>query len=61
MTDQAARQRVREVVGAELSDDEADALIAISTAMSRAVAAMPAMELKGVEPPLRSVPGPRHP
>jgi hypothetical protein len=61
MADPVARERVRHIVGAELSDEEADALVATSAALSDAVAAMPRPELRTVDPALRSVPAPRRP
>ena len=52
---------VREIIGRELSDEETKALVATSTALSRAVEAMPRHELRNVDPPLRSTPGPGRP
>ena len=49
---------VREIVGVELSDDEARALAAWYAGLARSVDAFPADDLKQAEPPLRSVPGP---
>jgi hypothetical protein len=46
------------VVGVELSDEEAQALAAVYASLARNVAAFPSADLKQVEPPLRSVPGP---
>jgi len=51
-------ETVREIVGGELSDTEAKALLASYAALARAVATFPQTELKDVEPPLRSVAGP---
>jgi hypothetical protein len=50
---------IRRVVGGELSDAEAAALADWYDALARLVAAFPEAHLKQVEPPLRSVPGPR--
>jgi len=47
---------IRRLVPGQVSDDEAQALAAWYADLSRAVAAFPLDELKGVEPPLRSVP-----
>jgi hypothetical protein len=55
------RERIRAIVGAELSDQECDGLVATSSALSRAVAEMPRAELRLVDPPLRSTPAPRRP
>jgi len=49
---------VRQIVGVELSDAEAEALAAWYATLARSVAAFPAEDLKRTEPPLRSVPGP---
>ena len=49
---------VRQIIGTPLTDREAAALREWHTALSRAVAAFPAADLKAVEPPLHSVPGP---
>jgi hypothetical protein len=57
--EQALSQRiVREIVGAWTTDDEAAALAEWYANLSRGVAAYPEADLKGVEPPLRSTPGP---
>jgi hypothetical protein len=58
MSDPLSLQQVREVVGAQLTDTEADALAAWYLGFARGVAAFPAADLKRVEPPLRSTPGP---
>jgi hypothetical protein len=50
---------VRRVVGLELSDQEVAALIEGYASLERNVAAFPAADLKRVEPPLRSIAGPR--
>ena len=57
----ATREQIRAIVGAELADQDADALLATSAALSRAVANMPRAELRMVDPPLRSPPAPRRP
>ena len=49
---------IRQVVGVELSDQDAEALAGWYAGFSRGVAGFPAEDLKRVEPPLRSVPGP---
>ena len=47
-----------EWAGLRLSDEEAERLAAAYRLIERDLAAFPADELKHVEPPLRSVPGP---
>ena len=59
MTEPAAGEAVRQVVGAELSDAEAAALANWYADLARGVAAFPQADLKAVEPPLRSTPGPQ--
>ena len=54
-------QHVREVIGTRLTDAEAEALAAYYEALSRAVQTFATDELRNVEPPLRSVPGPPRP
>jgi hypothetical protein len=49
---------IREIVGIDLSDQDAEALAAWYAGFARGVAAFPAADLKRVEPPLRSTPGP---
>ena len=54
-------ESVREILyrpGASLTDREVAALIEWYAALSRGIAAFPAADLKSVEPPLRSTPGP---
>ena len=58
MSEPLLPQRVREIVGVELTDQEADGLAAWYAGLARGVAAFSATDLKRVEPPLRSVPGP---
>ena len=53
-----AAGEIRRVIGVELSADEVDALAAWYAGFADGVAAFPAAELRPVEPPLRSVPGP---
>ena len=53
-----AMDEVRQIVGGELSDAEAEALATWYANLVGSVAAFPAEELKRTEPPLRSVPGP---
>jgi hypothetical protein len=52
---------VRRIIGTPLSDTEATALIDWYRGVSAAVAAYPEADLRNVEPPLRSMPGPRQP
>jgi hypothetical protein len=49
---------VRNIIGVPASEQEIDALIAWYEALARAAAEFPEAELKDVEPPLRSTPGP---
>ncbi len=49
---------VRRVVGVALSDAEVQALATYYANLARSVAAFPAEDLKRIEPPLRSIPGP---
>jgi hypothetical protein len=53
-------EEIRRLIGADVSQGELQALIDWYTAQARLVAAFPAEDLKRVEPPLRSVPGPTH-
>jgi hypothetical protein len=54
----AAGEAVRQIVGAELSVEEAFTLADWYAALARGVAAFPQDDLKAVEPPLISTPGP---
>jgi cytochrome c553 len=54
----APMEEMRHIVGADLSDAEAEALAAWYANLARSVAAFPGDDLKRVEPPLRSLPGP---
>jgi hypothetical protein len=56
-----AREQIRAIVGSELTDEEADALVATLASLSRAVTDMPRAELRKVDPPLRSTPAPHRP
>jgi hypothetical protein len=58
MAEAAAGEALRQVIRAELSDPEAAALADWYAAIVRGVAAFPQADLKAVEPPLRSTPGP---
>src|SRR5205807_394277 len=49
---------VRAVIGAELDDREVEALIDAYAALARGVDSFPSEELRSLEPPLRSIPGP---
>jgi cytochrome c553 len=53
-----SKDEIRQMVGVELSEQDAEALAAWYAGFARGVAAFPAADLKRVEPPLRSVPGP---
>jgi hypothetical protein len=50
---------LRQVVGVELTHEEASALADWYANLARMVAAFPGGDLKQVEPPLRSTPAPR--
>jgi cytochrome c553 len=54
----AAGEAVRQIVGAGLSEEDAAALAEWYAALARGVTAFPQQDLKAVEPPLRSTPGP---
>jgi hypothetical protein len=58
MLENASAEVVKQVIGVELTDQEASALIDWYAHLARSVAAFPQADLKKVEPPLRSVPGP---
>jgi cytochrome c553 len=53
-----ASEVVRHAVGVDLSEQEVAALADWYAAIARGVAAFPQADLKAVEPPLRSTPGP---
>jgi hypothetical protein len=59
MPEPAPGELVKHVVGVELTDEEASALANWYANLARSVAAFPGADLKQVEPPLRSIPGPR--
>ena len=50
-------EEIRRVFGPDLTINEVQALAEWYATQSRLVGAFPADDLKGVEPPLRSVPG----
>jgi hypothetical protein len=50
--------KLRDVIGVDLSDADADALASYYASLSDAVAAFATEELRNVEPALRAVPGP---
>jgi hypothetical protein len=52
-------EQLRELMGAVLTDAEAQALAGAFAAQQSAMAAFNFAELKGLEPPLRSTPGPK--
>ena len=58
MSDPLLPPQVREIVGVELADQDAAALSAWYAGFASGVAKFPAADLKQVEPPLHSVPGP---
>ena len=59
MAEQADIERVRRLVGANVTDEQVRALTSYHETLAQAVAAFATAELRAVEPPLRSVPGPR--
>ena len=59
MPEPTSGQMVKEIIGAELTDQEVSALVQGYATLALSVAAFPGADLKRVEPPLRSVPGPR--
>jgi hypothetical protein len=59
MTGRLSTEEVIRAVGVELSPEEAKALADLYASLAEKVAAFPADDLKQVEPPLRSTPGPR--
>jgi len=59
MPEPALGQVVKEVIGDEATDQDVAALVEWYANLARSVAAFPRADLKKVEPPLRSVPGPR--
>ena len=52
---------MRQLIGADLTDAETAALIDWYANLARGVTRFPAADLKRVEPPLRSLPGPPSP
>ena len=58
MAEPAAGAAIARRIGVALSDEEAAALADWYADISRRVAEFPQAELKSVEPPLRSTPGP---
>ena len=52
-------EAVRRIVGEKVSVDEAEAIVGWYANLARGVAAFSEVDLKWVEPPLRSVAGPR--
>ena len=58
MAESLPAQQVRDIVGVELSEQDAGALAGWYAGFARGVAGFPAADLKRVEPPLRSIAGP---
>jgi hypothetical protein len=58
MAEPLSADEARRIVGTDLSAAEAAALAEWYTALARNVGTFPAGDLKPVEPPLRSTPGP---
>jgi hypothetical protein len=59
--DASIMEDLRQILGVDLSDEEATALAAAYASLARGVAAFPADDLRTVEPPLHSIPGPPRP
>ena len=59
MADLTEIERVRGIVGAHVTDEQAQALTTYYANLAQAVAAFATDELRQVEPPLRSIAGPR--
>ena len=53
-----SKDEVRRIMGIELAEQDVEALASWYAGFARGVAAFPADDLKRVEPPLRSTPGP---
>jgi len=53
-----SKEQIRRIVGAHLSDQDAEALAGWYASFGAGVEAFPEQDLKRVEPPLRSTPGP---
>ena len=60
MPEPSERDRIRVILGVHISDDDADALLAIHAAMARGLGGVPFEELRQVQPPLQSMPAPTH-
>ncbi|HLZ28262.1 MAG TPA: hypothetical protein VKV73_13165 [Chloroflexota bacterium] len=58
MSESLSKDEIRRVVGLELAEQDVEALAGWYAGFARGVAGFPADDLKRVEPPLRSVPGP---
>ncbi len=58
MPERADVERVRALVGTNVTDEHAQTLATYYASLSQAVAAFATDELRAVEPPLRSIPGP---
>ncbi len=61
MDDSLKPEEARRILGVGVSDEDAAALATWYANLSRSVAAFPAADLKDVEPPLRSIAGPKAP
>jgi len=58
VSESLSTEEIRRIIGVELSAQDAEALAAWYASFARGVAAFPAADLRRVEPPLRSMPGP---
>jgi hypothetical protein len=58
MVDSLNPEDIRQLLESRIAEEDAAALATWYAALARGVAAFPAADLKDVEPPLRSVPGP---
>jgi hypothetical protein len=61
MADSLNLEDLRRIVGDRLTSQEAEALATWYANLARSVAAFPTADLKDVEPPLRSIAGPKAP
>jgi hypothetical protein len=61
VVDQQIVEMVQRVVGPKVTDDEARALAEWYANLGRGLANFPEKDMKGIEPPLRSTPGPAQP
>jgi cytochrome c553 len=58
VSESLSKDEIRRIIETELSEQDAEALAGWYAGFARGVASYPPDDLKRVEPPLRSVPGP---